>query len=288
MKINVHAGHNFHVMGAGGQFSETKEDRNVKNKLIALLKAEGHTVYDCTDEDGRTQNANLANIVKKCNAHSVDLDVSIHFNAYNGTAHGTEVWVLNGSSQRDRAKRICDKISALGFDDRGVKSTNSLYVLRNTKAPALLVECCFCDSAKDAKLYNAETMARAIAEGILNKKISHSTERYYGKAVDNLNVRSRPDKTSRVVKTMAAGDQFEIIGETPKWYKIDGGYVAKSRCAYRVKTTDELNIRNTPTAKGKIIDKLDKGAHTWIKSEENTWGLRVNGGYIKLSYTSKD
>lgn len=112
--------------------------------------------------------------------------------------------------------------------------------------------------------------------------------KYPGKALEKVNVRSRPDKTSRVVKTMEAGERFEIIGETPKWYKIDGGYVAKSRCAYRVKTTDELNIRNTPTAKGKIIDKLDKGAHTWIKSEENTWGLRVNGGYIKLSYTSKD
>ena len=163
MKINVHAGHNFHVPGAGGQFSETKEDRKVKDKLIALLKAEGNTVYDCTDEDGRTQNANLANIVRKCNAHDVDLDVSIHFNAFNGAAHGTEVLVLNGSTQRTRAKRICDKISALGFDDRGVKATNSLYVLRNTKAPALLVECCFCDNKVDARLYDADKMARAIA-----------------------------------------------------------------------------------------------------------------------------
>lgn len=229
MKINVHAGHNYHVPGAGGRFSETREDRNVKNKLIALLRAEGHTVYDCTDEDARTQNANLAAIVRKCNAHSVDLDVSIHFNAFNGTAHGTEVLVLNGSTQRTRAKRICDKISALGFDDRGVK-TDRLYVLRNTKAPALLVECCFCDSKIDARLYNADTMAKAIAEGILGKKISKGTSKTYQVAVtaDVVNVRQKASKESDVIAQMKKGDKITVIAETENWVqRKHGGWVAK-------------------------------------------------------------
>lgn len=230
MKINVHAGHNYHVPGAGGQFSETREDRRVKDKLIALLRAEGHTVYDCTDEDARTQNANLAAIVRKCNAHSVDLDVSIHFNAFNGTAHGTEVWVPNGSSQRARAKRICDKISALGFDDRGVKSTNSLYVLRNTKAPALLVECCFCDSRIDARLYDADTMAKAIAEGILGKKISMGTSKTYQVAVtaDVVNVRQKATKDSEKIAQMKKGEKITVVAETDSWVqRKHGGWVAK-------------------------------------------------------------
>lgn len=230
MKINVHAGHNFHVPGAGGQFSETKEDRKVKDKLIALLKAEGNTVYDCTDEDGRTQNANLANIVRKCNAHDVDLDVSIHFNAFNGAAHGTEVLVLNGSTQRTRAKRICDKISALGFDDRGVKATNSLYVLRNTKAPALLVECCFCDNKVDARLYDADKMARAIAEGILGKTIGAGKSKTYQVVVntDVLNVRAKSSKDSEVIAKMQRGDKITVVAETDNWVKRKhGGWVAK-------------------------------------------------------------
>ena len=133
MKYNVHAGHNFHAPGAGGQFSETSEDRKVKDKVIALLRAQGHTVYDCTDEDGATASANLRNIVKKCNAHMVDLDVSIHFNAFNGTAHGTEVLVYSDtSSARAAAVRICSKIAALGFTNRGIKYRPGLYVLRNT------------------------------------------------------------------------------------------------------------------------------------------------------------
>ena len=230
MKINVHGGHNFHVPGAGGCFSETHEDRNVKNKLIALLRAEGHTVYDCTDEDGRSQNANLSNIVRKCNAHSVDLDVSIHFNAYDGSAHGVEVCVPNGSSQTVRAARICNKIAALGFTNRGVKYRNNLCVLNRTKAPALLVECCFCDSKADAKLYDADKMARAIAEGILGKKISKGTSKTYQVAVtaDVVNVRQKATKDSEVIAQMKKGEKITVVAETDNWVKRKhGGWVAK-------------------------------------------------------------
>ena len=86
---NIHAGHNFKVPGASGIFSETEEDRKVKDAVISKLRQLGHTVYDTTDNDGATQSQNLKNIVANCNSHSVDLDISIHFNAYNGQAHGT-------------------------------------------------------------------------------------------------------------------------------------------------------------------------------------------------------
>ena len=234
MKINVHGGHNYHVPGAGGCFSETREDRNVKNKLIALLRAEGHTVYDCTDEDGRSQNANLSNIVRKCNAHSVDLDVSIHFNAFNGTAHGVEVCVPNGSSQTARAARICSKIAALGFANRGVKYRNNLSVLNKTKAPALLVECCFCDSKVDAKIYDADKMARAIAEGILGKKlgtkVSTASADTWRAVVttDTVNVREKASKDSEIVATMEKGEKITVVDETENWIKRKhGGWVAK-------------------------------------------------------------
>ena len=64
-KYNVHAGHNWHVTGANSYLDETKEDRIVKDEVIRLLRQEGHIVYDCTDEDGRTQADNLHNIVKE-------------------------------------------------------------------------------------------------------------------------------------------------------------------------------------------------------------------------------
>lgn len=169
-KYNVHAGHNWHVTGANSYLNETKEDRIVKDEVIRLLRREGHTVYDCTDEDGRTQAENLRNIVKKCNAHSVDLDVSIHLNAGGGT--GVEVWQYDNRTKAV-ADRICEAISdKLDLKNRGSKTTDKLYVLNKTNAKAILVECCFVDSKSDYDAWSGSQCAKAIVEGILGESIS--------------------------------------------------------------------------------------------------------------------
>lgn len=149
---NVHAGHNNKAPGAGGCFSEVVEDRKVKDLVISKLRSLGHTVYDCTDDSGATANQNLANIVANCNKHKVDLDISIHFNAFNGSANGTEVFQYSTRTNAT-ASAIQSAICALGFANRGVKISTGLYVLKRTVSPAILIECCFCDSAKDASIY---------------------------------------------------------------------------------------------------------------------------------------
>lgn len=182
MIINVHAGHNpdgKKGCGAVGLLKESTENRKVAQRVIELLRANGHTVYDCTVNDGASANDVLSKIVKKCNAHTVDLDVSIHFNASandkqgNGRTTGTECYIYSETSQsQDEAVRICNNIAALGFKNRGVQVKKNLYVLRKTKAPAVLVECCFVDDADDVKLYDTEKMAVAIASGIVGKDLT--------------------------------------------------------------------------------------------------------------------
>lgn len=184
MKINVHAGHNADgkvACGAVGLIKESTEARKVKNEVIKQLKALGHTVYDCTVNDAKNVSANLSEIVSKCNAHEADLDVSIHFNSGrndkkgDGDNAGVEVWLYNASSKaKSYATNVCKAVAALGFDNRGVKYSTGLYVLKHTKAPAMLIECCFVDDADDIKLYNYKTMAAAIVKGITGKTVSAS------------------------------------------------------------------------------------------------------------------
>ncbi|MSS91387.1 N-acetylmuramoyl-L-alanine amidase, partial [Eisenbergiella tayi] len=84
MRINIHAGHNPDGMtacGAVGLIRESTEARAVKDKVIEKLVSMGHTVHDCTCNNGASQQDVLKRIVAACNAHEVDLDVSIHFNA---------------------------------------------------------------------------------------------------------------------------------------------------------------------------------------------------------------
>ena len=180
MKINVHAGHNPDgkvACGAVGLIKESTENRKVKNEVIRMLKALGHTVYDCTVDNGTSQANILTNIVKKCNAHEVDLDVSIHFNSGasdakgNGKTTGTEVLVYSAKSKaKQYAKNVCAAIAELGFANRGVKTNANLYVLRKTDAPAMLIECCFVDDKDDVVIYDHRTMAEAIVYGITGER----------------------------------------------------------------------------------------------------------------------
>ena len=182
MKINVHGGHNARVPGACGLINEVSEDRKVKDLVISKLQALGRTVYDCTDDAGTSQSANLANIVAKCNSHAVDLDVSIHFNAGkkdpngDGQTTGVEVLVHSMDSKAvPYATAVCASISALGYKNRGVKVRTDLAVLRKTKSPAMLVECCFVDDADDVALYDADKMATAIVQGITGQEVTGGT-----------------------------------------------------------------------------------------------------------------
>lgn len=171
---NVHGGHSLKCRGASGLLDEVNEDRAVKNKLIELLRANGYTVYDCTDDYGTTQSANLSSIVSNCNAHSVDLDISIHLNSGrsdnsgDGKCGGVEVYGYD-----DRiygvAYKIAENISntlGIGFHGSPVKYRKDLYVLRKTKAKAILIECCFVDDKDDANHWNATKCAMAIASAL--------------------------------------------------------------------------------------------------------------------------
>lgn len=185
MIFNVHAGHNPDGMvgcGAIGYIKESTENRKVKNEVIRLLRLLGHTVYDCTVENGTSANNVLTNIVKKCNEHKVDVDVSIHFNSVDkklsedGKTTGTEAWVYNAESKAmPYAQRIVNEISKLGFKNRGVKESKALYVLRKTKNPCALFELCFVNDRDDVALYDYKTMAEAIVFGLTGQRYEEPT-----------------------------------------------------------------------------------------------------------------
>jgi len=200
MKINVHAGHGKDggVCGAIGLIKESTEARKVKDLVIKYLKSANHTVYDCTVDNGKNADDILDKIVKKCNEHDVDLDVSIHFNAgskdKDNKTTGTEVLIYSNTSKaKDEATRVCAKLEKIGFRNRGVKVNSKLRVLNSTKASAMLIEVCFVDDKQDVELYkkNIDAISKAIAEAIINKSITTSFKAYKVKVTaDALNVRS--------------------------------------------------------------------------------------------------
>ena len=175
--ITLHAGHNPKgkiACGASDYLDESTEARWLGRKVKALLKKKKVAVYNCTVNNGINQKDILQKIVNKCNSKSRSLDVSIHFNACkhstpDGKTKGVECWVHNSNSVTALlARDICGNIATLGFTNRGVKESKSLYFLRHTNQPAMLIEVCFVDDADDAKLYKKckNQIAAAIADTI--------------------------------------------------------------------------------------------------------------------------
>lgn len=292
---NVHAGHCPQGQGASGAvgiLQESVEDRIVKDEVIRLLRAEGHTVYDCTCDENTTKQGCLNKIVAKCNQHSVDLDISLHLNSGrndyggDGSTGGVEVWNYDTKTQKI-SDRICEAIATeLGIHNRGTKYDKDLFVLANTKSKALLVECCFVDDADDAKAWDAKRCAKAIVRGILNKEISGttggstvSTVRRIGPGSAHLNSDCPIyDATwKNVIINAKQGDHITVLDSGTEGVKVrHNSTVGYMHCKYvmpDIKKGDKLR------AVEDITVTIKKGTQL-VSQDGGYMGNIVNGNFI--------
>ena len=123
----------------------------------------------------KDENDDLHEEIRECNSFDPDLAVDIHHNA--GRGDGAEAFHhYGGGTGKKLAQNILKEIVALGQNSRGAKTkrdtdgTDWYGFIRETYAPAVIVECAFLDSKDheivDTKAEN-EAMGVAIAKGIL-------------------------------------------------------------------------------------------------------------------------
>jgi N-acetylmuramoyl-L-alanine amidase len=163
-KIFIDPGHGGGDPGAvNGIWQEATVNLAVGLKLREYLDAAGHEVKMSRDSDGQTT---LPGICKDSNEWGARFFISLHCNSFNDAyPTGIETWYCG---QYEAARNMQDTLVGhfLRHLDRGVKSGN-LYVLKNTVAPALLVEMEFISNPTMAEwLYRPETQdeyARVIA-----------------------------------------------------------------------------------------------------------------------------
>lgn len=165
VRIVINAGHTKIGKGTGavGKLVESVETRKIAYELMKQLAASDHEVIPAVFDKHEN---NLRAAVDLSNENSADLFISIHLN--DGGGHGTEVYRWK-NSKSDRAFKICKNFENLGFLNRGVKDGSNLYVIRNTKCEALLIEVCFVGSDIDYSLYHAhgyEKIAKAIKDSL--------------------------------------------------------------------------------------------------------------------------
>lgn len=173
-KVFIGAGHGGEDSGAVGKGGLLEKSLNLSIAKACGAELERHGV---SVRLSRTKDEHdpVEQEVAECNSFAPDLAVDIHNNA--GGADGAETFYSRvGGTGKTAAVNILAEIAKLGQKSRGAKTrTNSAgrdyyAFIRETKAPAVIVECAFVDS-NDIALIDTEperaAMGKAIARGIL-------------------------------------------------------------------------------------------------------------------------
>jgi len=167
--VVLDAGHGGYDAGAvNGSRLEKNDNLRMALAVGALLRNCGFNVIYTRSTDVFVPLTERAAISNRANA---DLFVSFHRNgSTNPNANGFENWVYTNASAKSvaAANYILDRVVAVGVQsNRGIKHGN-FVVLRETRAPAVLIENGFISNLEDNRLFDSkfDSYAQAIASGI--------------------------------------------------------------------------------------------------------------------------
>ena len=173
-KVFIGVGHGGTDPGAVSNNTKEK-DLNLSIALACrdVLEKHGVAVKMSRTKD---ENDTLSDEIKECNAFSPDLAVDIHNNS--GGGNGAEAFYhYGGGTSKTLAENVLSEIVKIGQNSRGAKIRKNkdgkdyYGFIRQTSAPAVIIECAFVDNATDLKILategKREAMGQAIGKGIL-------------------------------------------------------------------------------------------------------------------------
>lgn len=173
-KVFIGVGHGGSDPGAVANGFKEK-DLNMAISLACRDELERHGVTVLMSRT-KDEDEGLLEKINESNAFDPDVTLDIHNNA--GGGDGAEVFhSVGGGTGKTLAKNILEEIVAIGQNSRGIKTkTNSqgqdwFGFIRQTIAPAVLIECAFVDTKKDIEILDTaaeqKAMGVAIAKGVL-------------------------------------------------------------------------------------------------------------------------
>ncbi len=188
-KIYIDPGHGGSDPGAVNSTFGTQEAARV---LYTGLELRNYLNADSANTSGggnwTTRMSRTTNVSVSLSARSVDSNnwgsarfLSIHQNAFNKSANGTETFSFsNGTTAANLRDRVQEEaIIAWGLVNRGSKTAN-FAVIRDTSAPAILTEMGFIDAPADHPKCSSNVECSKYALGML-----YGIQRHYGLAKFN-------------------------------------------------------------------------------------------------------
>lgn len=173
-KVFVGVGHGGSDSGAVANGLKEKDlNLEIAKECALTLQRHGVTVLLSRTKD---ENDTLNEEIKECNKFNPDLAIDIHNNA--GGGDGVEAFYhYGGGLSKTLAENVLAEIVKIGQNSRGAKTRRNALgkdyygFIRQTKAPAVIVECAFIDNKKDIAIIDTvaeqKKMGIAVAKGIL-------------------------------------------------------------------------------------------------------------------------
>ena len=310
-----------------------EKDYNLDTTLYAAkqLSDLGVNVVLTRNKDVYVALQDRTNLINKIKP---DFAVSIHYNALTSKSNGTSAYYRyadrNGGLTKTLAGNIVDSIiDEFGFYREGIlyrtyvdsatkKTLDYYHMIRESKFPTVLVECCYLSNVKDQAKVNTkakrEIMGREIAEGIIktldqmngngsseedkdedkdDDKVEDEYKENVSKpettvktatATGNVHVRKGPSTNYTSLGVLKVGQKVEILGtdSATGWYKIkyNNGYGYVSNKYLKI---DSSNQQSTTLSKPTV-----KASSSSYNSNKLSWN-KVTGssGYEVLRATSK-
>lgn len=178
--VVIDAGHGGWDPGKTGVAGEDEKSINLKIalKLQKYLEQGGAEALLTRADDsalGGKKGEDMKGRKEIANESGADIFVSIHQNAFTGgRASGAQVFYYNTSDDSRRLAECIQEALKSELDlsnQRQAKANTNYYVLKNTKVPAVIVECGFISNAEEEKKLNnddyQEKTAWAVYMGIV-------------------------------------------------------------------------------------------------------------------------
>lgn len=170
--VVIDAGHGGRDPGAPNKYGPVEKEivLDTSLRLAAILRQAGAKVTLTRDDDSYPT---LAERVELSNKVKPDLFISVHADSFErADADGYTVYIARQASQEalSLAKYVELSLRTTGVDSRGIRKKD-YFVVKNTQAPALLIELGFLSNPTDSRKLGSAThrqrMAQAIAQGVI-------------------------------------------------------------------------------------------------------------------------
>ena len=249
-KVFIGVGHGGSDPGAVKYLVE--KDVNLTEALACkeLLEANGVIVGMSRTKD---ENDPLTEEIKECNAFDPDFAIDVHNNA--GGGDGFEAYYhIGGGVGKTLAQNLEAEIKAIGQNSRGIKTkvnnagSDYFGFIRETKAPAVIVEGVFVDNANDVKI--ADTVEKQKAFGYAYARGILKTLGITEKKVEDVTPTTVKKSIEEIAREVIRGDWGNGSERKSKLEKA--GY---SYSAVQARVDEILTGKKTVTNK-KTVDEL--------------------------------